>query len=105
MDLEFKRGSLYTRKNIGEICFPGKGRPAGGPWDTGYVSVENNLIIFMNIGIPGKTGHDFDNNFDEETNTITWYGKPNTHSKQPTFQKLLNGEITPYFFARWNQKP
>ena len=105
MDLEFKRGSIYTRKSIGEICFPGKGRPAGGNWDTGYVSVEDNLIIFMNIGVPGRTGHDFDNKFDEETNTITWYGKPNTHSKQPTFKKLLEGQTTPHFFARWNQKP
>ena len=42
----------------------------------------------MNIGIPGKTGHDFDNYFDEQNNTITWFGKPNAHSKQPTFKKL-----------------
>ena len=33
----------------------------------------------MNIGIPGKTGHDFDNYFDEEKNTIIWFGKPNSH--------------------------
>ena len=105
MDLKFKRGSKYTRKSIGEICFPGIGRPAGGNWDTGYVSVENNLIIFMNIGVPGRTGHDFDNKFDEETNTIVWYGKPKTHSKQPTFKKLLEGKTTPHFFARWNQRP
>jgi len=105
MDLKFKRGSKYTRKSIGEICFPGIGRPAGGNWDTGYVSVENNLIIFMNIGVPGRTGHDFDNKFDAETNTIIWYGKPNTHSKQPTFKKLLEGKTTPHFFARWNQRP
>ena len=41
MDLEFKRGSIYTRKSIGEICFPGVGRPAGGIWDTGYASYKN----------------------------------------------------------------
>lgn len=105
MELKFKRGSQYTRRSIGEICFPGVGRPAGGNWDTGYVSVENNLIIFMNIGVPGRTGHDFNNKFDEETNTITWYGKPNTHSKQPLFKKLLDGLTTPHFFARWDQKP
>ena len=105
MDLEFKRGSIYTRKSIGEICFPGVGRPAGGSWDTGYVSVENNLIIFMNIGIAGRTGHDFDNKFDKENNIITWYGKPNTHSKQPTFKKLVEGRTIPHFFARWDQRP
>ena len=102
MNLDFKRGSLYTRESIGEICYPGVGRPSGGNWDTGYVRVEDNLIIFMNIGVPGRTGHDFDNKFDEQTNTITWYGKPDTHSQQGTFQKLLNKELTPHFFARWN---
>lgn len=103
MDLEFKRGSTYTRKSVGEICYPGIGRPKGGNWDTGYVGVENNLIIFMNIGVPGRTGHDFDNEFNEQTNTITWYGKPKSHSKQPQISKLLTGELTPHFFARWNQ--
>jgi len=103
-NLSFKRGFEYTRKSIGEICYPGVGRPAGGNWDTGYTSFENNLIIFMNIGIPGKTGHDFDNYFDEQNNTITWFGKPNAHSNQPTFKKLLNKEIIPHFFARYNSK-
>ena len=26
----------------------------------------------MNIDIPGRTGHDFDNKYDEENCTITW---------------------------------
>ena len=54
----------------------------------------------MNIGIPGKTGHDFPNDFNPKTNEITWFGKPNSHAKQPTFKKLLSGELIPYFFAR-----
>tara|TARA_B100000579_G_scaffold92632_1_gene73224 strand:- start:357 stop:1244 length:888 start_codon:yes stop_codon:yes gene_type:complete len=103
MNLDFKRGSLYTRESIGEICYPGVGRPSGGNWDTGYVRVEDNLIIFMNIGVPGRTGHDFDNKFDEQTNTITWYGKNKSHSGQPLFKKLIEGSLTPHFFARWNQ--
>ena len=101
-NLNFKKGSYYTRKSIGEICFPGVGRPKGGDWDTGYVRVDNNLIIFMNIGVPGKTGHDFDNYFDHITNTIIWFGKPGAHSEQPTFKNLLNGTYTPHFFARWD---
>ena len=46
MNLDFKRGSKYTRKSIGEICFPGVGRPAGGNWDTGYVRVEDNIDFY-----------------------------------------------------------
>ena len=104
MKLEFKKGSKYSRKDIGWVCFPDKGRPAGGDWDTGYVRVEDNLIIFMNIGVPGTTEHDFDNHYDHSKGVIVWYGKPRSHSQQPTFQKLLSGEMTPHFFARWDNK-
>jgi len=67
----FKRGSKYTRKDVGEIYFPGIGRPKGGTWDTGYVREEQDLIVFMNIGVAGKTGHDFDNQFNSVNDTIT----------------------------------
>lgn len=81
---------------------PETGRPKGGSWDTGYVTVGDQLIVFMNIGVPGKTDHDFDNDFNEESGLITWFGKPNTHSGQPLFVKLINKELTPHFFARWD---
>ena len=102
----FKKGAKYTRKEIGWILLPEAGRPSGGDWDTGYVRVGNRLIVFMNIGVPGRTQHDFDNDFDESSSLITWFGKAGTNSKQPTFQKLLRGELEPHFFARWdNQDP
>ena len=100
----FKKGSKYSRKDVGWVLLPETGRPAGGDWDTGYVRVDNKLIIFMNIGVSGTTGHDFDNYYDDTNKTIVWYGKPRSNSKQPTFQKLINGEYTPYFFARWDNK-
>ena len=100
----FKKGSPYSRKDVGWILLPDSGRPPGGDWDTGYVRVENKLIIFMNIGVSGTTGHDFDNYYDDSNKTIVWYGKPKSHSKQPTFQKLITKELTPYFFARWDNK-
>ncbi|MDA0916997.1 MAG: DUF3427 domain-containing protein [Proteobacteria bacterium] len=100
----FKKGSFYSRQDVGWVLLPETGRPAGGDWDTGYVKVEEKLIIFMNIGVPGTTNHDFDNYYDEHNKTIVWYGKPRSHSQQPTFQKLFNGELTPYFFARWDNK-
>jgi hypothetical protein len=73
--LEFKKGSKYSRKDIGWVCYPDKGRPAGGDWDTGYVRVEDNLIIFMNIGVPGTTEHDFDNHYDHSKGVIVWKTK------------------------------
>jgi hypothetical protein len=104
MDLKFQIGEQYSREDVGEICYPGVGRPKGGNWDTGYVRIGSNLIVFMNIGVSGRTGHDFDNRYDELTNSITWFGKPDTHSKQKTFERLLEGRLIPFFFARWDQK-
>lgn len=98
----FKKGSKYTRKDVGWIMLPETGRPNGGSWDTGYVVVDDFLIVFMNIGVPGRTEHDFDNDFDEESGLITWFGKPKTHSRQPLMQKLLGKQLTPHFFARWD---
>ena len=100
----FKKGSKYSRKDIGWILLPNTGRPAGGDWDTGYVRVEDKLIIFMNIGVPGTTNHDFNNFYDDSNKTIIWYGKPKSHSNQPTFKKLFSGDLVPHFFARWDNK-
>jgi len=102
--ISFKKGSKYTRQDVGWIVLPDSGRPKGGNWDTGYVAVGNLLLVFMNIGVPGKTEHDFDNDFDEKTGLITWFGKPNTKSSHPTFQKLFSGDLIPHFFARWDNK-
>jgi len=100
----FKRGSEYTRDEIANIVRP-KNPPRGGDWTTGYARIEDNLFIFMNIGVAGRTGHDFENHYDEKSNTLIWFSKPNKHSSNPLFQKLISGELTPYFFARWSQKP
>lgn len=100
--ISFKRGSSYTRPEIFRVCEPDSSKAyPGGNWETSYHRVGSNLMVFMNIGLPGTTGHDFDNQFDSSTNTIVWYGKPNSHSGQPIFQGLLAGKLTPHFFARW----
>lgn len=98
----FKRGTTYTRKEVGQALRPDTGAGSGGMWDTGYVRVDNFLVVFMNIGVPGKGGFDFDNDYDSETGLIRWFGKPKTHSQQPIFLKLQSGELTPLFFARWD---
>lgn len=100
----FKRGSQYTRDEIGNIVRPDN-PPDGGDWATGYSRIDDKLYVFMNIGVPGRTGHDFENYYDEKTNTLIWFSKPNKRSTNPLFQKLITGGLTPYFFARWNQKP
>jgi len=103
--MEFKKGSEYTRNEIHTLYFNTPVPTVGtGNWTSGYVRPNgtDDLIIFMNINVAGTTGHDFPNEYNSVEKTIIWYGKPGTHSKQNTFQKLLNRELTPHFFARWN---
>jgi hypothetical protein len=103
--MRFAKGVQYSRSEVWKSFHPGEGeKPKGGNWDTGYVVEGNELIAFLNIDSAGRTGHDFDNAYDSESEQVIWFGKPNTHSQQPLFKKLLTGELTPHFFARWNSK-
>ena len=100
----FKIGSNYSRNDVGFVLHPTKGRQSGGNWDTGYVRVDDKLIIFMNMGVPGKTGHNYNNSYNDEKKEITWYGKTQSRSGTGIFKQLINGELTPHYFARWNTK-
>lgn len=99
----FNIGAKYSRDQIAQIVRP-ENPPYGGDWSTGYARIDSNLFVFMNIGIPGSTGHNFENSFDDKKNTIVWFSKPNKHSSNPLFKKILSGELTIYFFARWDNK-
>ena len=99
----FKKGSNYSRNDVSKITL-GTDKPKGGDWDTGYVRVNDDLLMFMNIGVSGVTGHDFNNSYDTESELITWFGKPNTHSNQPLMKRIINGSINCHFFARWDNK-
>ena len=103
--MDFKKGAEYTRSEVHKLYFDVPlSMKKTGLWVTGSVRPKgtDDFIVFMNINVPGTTGHDFPNKYNPDEKTIIWYGRPGTHSGQPTFQKLLNKELTPHFFARWN---
>ena len=56
----------------------------------------------MNIGVPGKSGHFFNNNHNSSSREITWYGRPGTHSDQPLMKKIIQNQVSPFIFARWD---
>ena len=105
MKLEFKKGSKYSRKDIGWVCYPDKGRPAGGDWDTGYVRVEDNLIIFMNIGVPGTTEHDFDNHYDHSKGI--YYEMKNTYDSSDRACRInttLSNKDSDLGYINWSKQ-
>ena len=70
---------------------------------TGYGRIDNDLFIFMNIGIPGVDGMDYKNYYDERTESVSWCAKKKTHSGQPVMQKIINGDLNLYLFSRWKK--
>lgn len=97
-------GDFYTREKIWKLAKPGVPYSKGGPWATGYAIYNKYLFAFANIGDPGRTGHDFPNRYERDTGQMTWYGKPNSHSAQPTFRKLFEGTLKLMMFVRWENK-
>jgi 5-methylcytosine-specific restriction endonuclease McrA len=99
----FLKGSQLTRNEIWQSFHPNQGsKPQGGNWDTGYTVEGDELIAFLNIGAIGRTGHDFENSYDADSELVTWFGKTNSHSQQPIFRKLIDGILSPHMFARWD---
>ena len=99
----FSENQKYSRKTVAEK-FENKifENNRLGKWDTTLVSHDDNLVIFMNINVPGKSGHFFYNNYIASTKEVTWYGRPGTHSDQPLMQRLIQNQISPFIFARWD---
>jgi 5-methylcytosine-specific restriction protein A len=93
----FAIGSQYSRKDIYRII----GIPVntkGGNWDTGYNKFKDDYFIFANVGIAGRTGHNYANKF--IGNYFRWYAKKGTNINQPQINELLNPLGYIYIFFR-----
>ena len=96
-------GQTYTKNEIYEkLDVPIERRK--GAWDTGYREYEGNIFIFSNIGVPGRTGHDYDNYWDGEL--FVWQAKTASNINQPLIKKMLNPESDQhnFLFTRTNDK-
>jgi putative restriction endonuclease len=97
MDLLFKIGEKYTRKEVQELLRVPDDRQ-GGDWDTGYTSYEGALYIFCNVGSAGRTGHHYPNRW--EGHHLIWSAKNRSHLHQPMMQAIAEGELLPHIFWR-----
>ncbi len=96
-EYQFKVGKEYTKKEIYRLCKvpPEKQR---GNWDTGSTKYEEDWFIFANVGIPGRTGHDYKNAFIGDD--LHWYGRTNSKIGQPSIESLINPGGFVYIFHR-----
>ena len=86
---KFKKYQNYKRKDIWDIIKGNKEKMALNFQQSGYERIDENLFAFINIGYKGNAGHIFPNTYDRNTERLMWYGKKETHSKQPLMKKLL----------------
>tara|TARA_B100000989_G_scaffold290065_1_gene262734 strand:- start:642 stop:2123 length:1482 start_codon:yes stop_codon:yes gene_type:complete len=96
----FNKKSKYSRHDVNKIATGSDEQPNFDMARTGYGKIDDNLFIFMNIGIPGTDGMDYKNHYDERTEAVSWCAKKGTHSEQPLMKEIINGELNLYLFAR-----
>lgn len=101
MRYDFIVGRQYRRRDVFRVI----GVPEdtkGGNWDTGYNRHGDDWFIFCNIGKPGRTGHDYNNEFVGAD--LVWYGKTQSKLHHPTIQSMLKLGGRVYVFARENNQ-
>jgi 5-methylcytosine-specific restriction protein A len=95
----FELNNLYTKNDIYQILSVPVERQKGA-WDTGYREYNGDIYIFANVGIPGRTGSDYNNFW--ERNLFHWEAKTNSNINQPLIQKMIaaNRDYDIHLFTR-----
>lgn len=93
----FVVGKSYTRKEVLNILGVPENRQ-GGAWSTGYNSYLGDFFLFVNVGLPGRTGHDYPNEL--EGDRLIWYGRTGARLSHPSIQALLDPKRDIYIFSR-----
>ncbi|VVM61684.1 hypothetical protein PS631_01324 [Pseudomonas fluorescens] len=88
---EYARSDLFTLLGFDP-------HPSGGKWFNGHVEHLGNHFLFCNIGVVGRTGHDYDNHFAGDQ--LVWYARNGSRLGQPSISKLLSQDGTVFIFYR-----
>ncbi len=99
----FKIGKQYSRNDIYDILKVPKEKKRGN-WETGYNRYNKDWFIFSNIGVPGRTGHDYENHWSGDE--FVWCGKVGSKISHTSIQSMLVPKGDIYLFTRdSNQSP
>ena len=95
--MRFQTDRKYSRADVREAV--GLARDViGGPWFTGIVEDDGEFFIFANVEIPGRTGHDYPNDWHGEF--LRWCHKRNSNLDWPSVNRLLRSGTTIHLFSR-----
>lgn len=93
----FKLGHAYTKADIYLML----GVPAfqqGGNWNTGYHSYKGDWYFFCNIGVPGRTAHDYPNYFLGDA--FISHAKRGIKEESNSIKELKSEQSKKYIFYR-----
>lgn len=90
-------GMQYTRRDLYELLDISKAEQ-GGDWLNGYHRHRNDYYVFCNVGMPGRTGHDYPNRWDGEK--LIWHGKNRSNFEQQAIRNLVSGDYRVFVFYR-----
>ncbi|MBY3199972.1 DUF2002 family protein [Rhizobium laguerreae] len=92
-----RKGDLFTRSDIQDrLGVPIDGR--GGDWATGYTHYDNEFFVFANVDTAGRTGHDYQNRW--ENDGLIWFAKNRTNLRQQQVKDLISGTYPVHVFYR-----
>ncbi|WP_413721944.1 HNH endonuclease [Sodalis sp. RH24] len=98
---DFVVGNSYTKNDLYTLCrIPVEKQK--GSWNTGYTQYDGDWFIFCNIGIPGRTGHNYGNRFVGDD--LLWYGKTDSHINQPSIKSMRDGIGNNFIFYRTDDR-
>lgn len=99
MPTRFNIGERYTREQIATLIAMPAARQ-GGNWMTGYDKWNDEYFVFCNVGVAGRSGHDYANRWDGKQ--LIWFGKGQSRIGQPVIQELTSGAVPVNVFWRGN---
>src|SRR5262245_61580748 len=99
MGVAFRIGRQYTRNDVFAVLGISP-PPTGGNWFTGYNQHDGDWFIFANVGVHGRTGHDYVNHW--IGNELHWEGKTGSRRDQPAIQSMIQGRV--HVFTRTDDR-
>lgn len=91
--LKYSRADLYALLSVPE-------EKRGGDWTTGYTRYGDAFYVFTTVGVPGRTGHDYSNYWEDDRTRLVWEAKSRTHVNQPQIGALVGGLLPVHMFTR-----
>lgn len=95
----FQLGREYKKSEIYAVLGVPDDKQRGN-WDTGYNSYQGNWFFFCNIGVPGRTEHDYPNYF--EGDCFISHAKFGSKIDHPSIQSICSPQTKKFLFYREN---